>query len=310
MATQVLEDRSTRLAGLRRFAIAITILNVIGRLILGFEPSWAHLLVAIATTYTLELLYEVLNAWRDRRPVAFRGGIRNLVDFLLSAHIAACAVSMLLYPNDRLLPIVFAAAVAISSKTLIRVAVGNGSRHILNPSNFGITITLLCFPWVSISPPYQFTENLAGLVDWLLPALIIMTGSMLNAKFTRRLPLIAAWLSGFAAQALVRNLIFGTAFQASLGPMTGVAFILFTFYMVTDPATTPSSARGQIVFGLAIATFYGLLMTLHIVFGLFFALTIVCLGRGLILYLSQQVQQFADRKVAAPSLAVATSNEQ
>lgn len=310
MATQVLEDRSTRLGGLRRFAIAITVLNVIGRLILGFEPSWAHLFIAIATTYSLEILYEVLNAWRDRRPVAFKGGFRNLVDFLLSAHIAACAVSMLLYPNDRLLPIVFAAAVAISSKTLIRVSVGKGSRHILNPSNFGITITLLCFPWVSISPPYQFTENLVGPVDWLLPALIIMTGSMLNAKFTRRLPLIATWLSGFAAQALVRHLIFDTSFQASLGPMTGVAFILFTFYMVTDPATTPSSPRGQIAFGLAIAAFYGLLMTLHIVFGLFFALTIVCLGRGLMLYLSQQTQSLAERNIAAPSLAVAASNEQ
>jgi hypothetical protein len=285
-------------------------LNVVGRLVLGFEPSWAHLLVALATTYSLELLFESLNAWREQRPVAFAGGIGKLVDFLLSAHIAGCAVSMLLYPNDRLLPIVFAAAAAISSKTLVRISVGKGSRHILNPSNFGITLTLVCFPWVSISPPYQFTENLSGLADWILPAIIITTGTLLNAKFTHRLPLIVTWVSGFAAQAFVRSLIFGTPFQAAIGPMTGVAFILFTFYMVTDPATTPSSTRGQIVFGLSIATLYGLLMVAHIVFGLFFALTAVCLGRGLIIFLRQQAARVGSREVVVPTLAVVGSNEQ
>ena len=53
--------------------------------------------------------------------------------------------------------------------------------------------------------------------------------------------------------------------------MTGVAFLLFTFYMVTDPATTPSTPRGQIAFGAAVAAAYGLLMAFHVVFGLFFA---------------------------------------
>ena len=65
--------------------------------------------------------------------------------------------------------------------------------------------------------------------------------------------------------------------------MTGVAFILYTFYMVTDPATTPSSARGQVTFGAAVGFTYGLLMVCHIVFGLFFALSIVCVGRGVML---------------------------
>ena len=61
--------------------------------------------------------------------------------------------------------------------------------------------------------------------------------------------------------------------------MTGVAFILFTFYMVTDPATTPSGKPGQVAFGAGVAVAYGLLLTVHVVFGLFFALTIVCAMR-------------------------------
>jgi len=303
-------DRTGRLGGLRRFAIAITILNILGRTVLGFESSWAHLLVALATTYSVELLLELVSAWRDRRPLAFQGGPRQLVDFFLSAHIAACAISMLLYPNDRLLPIMFAAAVAIGSKTIVRVRVGDRTRHILNPSNFGITLTLLCFHWVSIAPPYQFTENLSGLADWVLPAIIITTGTMLNARFTRRLPLIATWLSAFIAQALCRTLLVGSGLLAALNPMSGVAFILFTFYMVTDPATTPSSTRGQIAFGLAIAAVYGLLMALHVVFGLFFALTIVCLSRGLLLYLTERAGRMAAPQVGVPPLAVAGSHEQ
>jgi hypothetical protein len=65
--------------------------------------------------------------------------------------------------------------------------------------------------------------------------------------------------------------------------MTGVAFVLFTFYMVTDPGTTPSKPLNQALFGLGVAAAYGLLMSFHIVFGLFFGLTLVCVCRGLML---------------------------
>ena len=62
--------------------------------------------------------------------------------------------------------------------------------------------------------------------------------------------------------------------------MTGVAFILYTFYMVTDPATTPERTGAQIVFGAAVAVMYGILIAVHVVFGLFFALTAVSTLRG------------------------------
>ena len=86
--------------------------------------------------------------------------------------------------------------------------------------------------------------------------------------------------------------------------MTGVAFILYTFYMVTDPATTPSGRREQIVFGLSVAAVYGLLMVTHVVFGLFFALTIVCGVRGLGMYAMQWVRRRAPEEmesIAAPA---------
>lgn len=279
--TQRESQKDTRLAALRRFAVAITILNILGHTVFGFEQSWAQPLVALAAAYATELLLELVNAWSQRRSPQFVGGPGRLITFLLPAHISGLAVAMLLYANDRLWPIVFATAAAIASKVLFRAPVGKGVRHFFNPSNFGISLTLLLFSWVGIAPPYHFTENLDRIGDWVLPAIIIFTGSFLNYRFTHRIPLIIAWLSGFALQAITRSVLFDTPFVAPLLPMTGMAFILYTFYMVTDPATTPNSTWGQIAFGLSVALAYALLMILHIVFGLFFALTIVCTLRGI-----------------------------
>ena len=287
-----------RLGGLRRFAVAITVLNVLGHTVLGFEQSLAQPLVALAAAYLTETLLEWTDARASRRAPRWRGGVRTRVDFLLSAHISALAVAMLLYANERLWVMAFAASAAIASKALFRLP--GGGRHFFNPSNLGITATLLLFPWVGIAPPYHFTNGLGRVGDWALPALIVCTGTFLNARFTGRLPLIAAWLGGFAAQAVVRHLAFGHPLTAAWLPMTGVAFILFTFYMVTDPATTPSAPRAQVAFGAAVAAAYGALMVAHVVFGLFFALSIVCAGRGAWAY----ARAWAPRAVPAGAPAV------
>jgi hypothetical protein len=216
---------------------------------------------------------------------------------------------MLLYANERLLPIMFATAVAVASKTLFRAPTPRGSQHFLNPSNFGITITLLLFPWVGIAPPYHFTENLSGAGDWILPGLIIVSGSFVNLRLTRKIPLILGWLSGFFIQALIRSLFFAPGGHPPLAaawlPMTGLAFILFTFYMITDPATTPFAPRDQVLFGLAVAATYGLLMTSHVVFGLFFALTAVCIVRGLGMYVRVLATRPLQVQPTAPVPAIA-----
>jgi enediyne biosynthesis protein E5 len=275
-----------RIAALRRFAIGITSLTLLGHLWLGFEQSWAQVVVALATCYGIELALEAADAWGARRPPRFGGGPQALVDFLLPAHITALAIALLLYPAGRLEPIAFAAAVAICSKAAIRAPVGPGRRHFFNPSNLGIAVTLLAFPSVSISPPYHFTENVSGAGDWLVPGFVLVTGTFLNYRLTGKLPLIAAWLSAFALQALLRHLLLGVSLEGALVPMTGMAFLLFTFYMVTDPGTTPVRPRNQIAFGAGVAFLYGVLLALHVVFTLFFALALVAALRGVWLYLA------------------------
>jgi hypothetical protein len=296
------QKKDVRLAALRRFAIAITTLNVLGHTVLGFEQSWAQPVVGVLCAYLAEIVLEVVDArLKGRRPRFLAGAGKTApVDFLLSAHITGLAVSMLLYANDRLLPIAFAAVTAIGSKYVFRAGVNGHTRHFFNPSNLGITATLLGFPWVGIAQPYMFTENLSGIGDYALPVIIIASGSFLNAKLTKRIPLILSWLGFFVVQAAVRHFLLDTYFLPSLNPMTGVAFLLFTFYMVTDPATTPVTVRGQVAFGAAVAAAYGVLMALHVVFGLFFALSFVCAARGVLMYVQALAAQRAEERIKVP----------
>lgn len=277
-----LTPQQRREGGLLRFAIAITVLNILGHLWLGFEASWATPFVALAASYGTELAGEWASSRAAGRPPRFAGPPRVFARFLLSAHITGLAVGMLLYAAEQLWVIAFAASASVASKYLLRAPAGpdGASRHFYNPSNFGIALTLILFPTVGIAPPYQFAENIWGAIDWLLPLVVVTTGTLINRKFTQRLPLIGAWLAGFALQAAIRSLVHGTPLLAGLAPMTGFAFILFTFYMITDPATTPDEPRRQMLFGASVAAAYALMMELHIVFGLFFALVLVATLRG------------------------------
>lgn len=266
---------------LRRFAISITVFNILGYTVLGFEQPWLWPLIALATGYTVELGLELVAAGAEGRTPRFRGGgLRGLVEFLYPSHITALALNMLIYVNDRLWVMIFGVIVAVGAKWVLRAPVRGKLRHYMNPSNLGITMILLLFPWASIAPPYHFTEYVDGALDWIIPAIIVVAGTMLNAKLTNRMWLIGAWLIGFALQAVLRGLLFGTSIPAALGMMTGVAFVLFTNYMVTDPGTTPGKPASQIAFGGGVAALYGLFTGVGIAYGIFFATAAVCLIRG------------------------------
>ena len=276
-----------RLAGLWRFATAITVVNLLGHTLLGFEQPAAVPFVSLATAYLVELLLEAVSAWGMGRRPRFLGGLRPLVEFLLPAHISALAVGMLLYANDQLWLVAFASSLAIASKTLVRVPVGPASpggvrptRHVLNPSNAAISLTLMLYPWVTIAPPYQFVEKVSGGWDWFLTALLFTSGSLVNTLFTGRVPLILSWWAGYAAQGVARALLNGTPVLGALAPMTGIGFVLFSFYMITDPGTTPESRKAQIAFGFSVAALYGVIVQSHNLFGIFISLTLVGLARG------------------------------
>lgn len=272
-----------RSAALRRFGASITIVTVLGHTVLGFEQSYAAPILAVLVAYTAELTFESTEAWASRRRPRYLGSVGRLLDFFLPAHISGLACAMLLYAGARLMPVVSAVVLATASKYVVRLPVGGRLRHVLNPSNTGIVMVLLLFPWVGVAAQYQFTEWVPGWWRAVVPLVVLVAGTLLNAKLTRKTPLIMAWLAGFALQAAVRAALTDVALPSALLVMTGAAFVLFTNYMITDPGTTPVRPRNQVVYGLAAAAVYGLLVGLHLGFALFFALAIVGVGRGLIL---------------------------
>jgi hypothetical protein len=298
------QARDPRVIALRNFAISITVFNIAGYLFLGFEQPWLWPVIALATGYTLELVLETIgNRGEGQRPRFLGNGLRGLVEFLYPAHITALAVNMLLYVNDQILVMMFAVMVAISGKWLFQAPVRGRMRHYMNPSNLGIATVLLLFPWVSIAPPYHFTEYLSGPGNWILPGIILVLGTLLNAKLTGRMWVIAGWVSIFVVQAVVRGVVFDTAIPAALVVMTGVAFVLFTNYMITDPGTTPSKPLSQFAFGGGAAALYGVFTGLHIAYGIFLGLALTCLIRGLFLWSLEISRRTRQQEAAAADAA-------
>ncbi len=142
---------------------------------------------------------------------------------------------------------------------------------------------------VGFAPPYHFTENITGAWHWVIPAFILFTGVIIHGFFTGRLFLVGAWIGGFVLQGLLRAWYFKTPLYVPLMPMSSAAFIVFTLYMVPDPATTPIKPWRQAAFGFSVAMVYGIIQVLHLVFGLFFALVIVCAIRGISLHIGNML---------------------
>ena len=272
-----------RYLALRNFAISISVLNIFGYAWLGFEQPWLWPFLAVLVGYATELFFETLSAWVYRRQPKYRGnGFRGLYEALLPSHITALAVNMLLYANSEFWPVAFGVVVGVAAKHVLQAPINGRMRHYMNPSNFGITAVLLCFSeWCSIAPPYQFSENANTYFRIMIPLIIATSGTVINAMLTKRVPLIVGWLGGFFLQAVIRHWIWDVSLFSAWGIMTGIAFVLFTNYMITDPGTTPSKPLNQFMFGSSVAFVYAVMMQFNIVYTMFFATTVVCALRGL-----------------------------
>ena len=97
------------------------------------SSRWAQPLVALLAAYATEILLERWSRAGSAAGPASSAAARRSSTSCSPAHITGLAVAMLLYANDRLLPIAFAAAVAIGSKHLFRVGTNGGQPALLQP---------------------------------------------------------------------------------------------------------------------------------------------------------------------------------
>jgi len=186
---------------------------------------------------------------------------------LRSALITALSLSLLLRA-DAVWPLALAAALAIGSKFALRL----NNKHIFNPANFAIVALLLATDVVWTTPGQW------GTAVWFA-ALLAGAGLFVTYRAARfDVPLI--FLGVFAALIFARALWLGDPLSIPMLRLQNGALILFAFFMISDPKTTPdgSIARALFAAGAAILT-YILIWHFFVTDGLFYSLAIICLIR-------------------------------
>ncbi len=167
--------------------------------------------------------------------------------FPLSALITSFSLSFLLNYSHSSWMILLPILLAIGSKYVLRL---NG-KHFFNPALFGVAGSLLLSKeLITAAPAYQW--NGIGAMS----AFIVMLGLMFVIPKVNRHWLIIAFLTTFTLQTALRAFImrhhlpFETLF---FGTLSSPSFFIFTFFMITDPATSPAKKKDQIIVGIAIA---------------------------------------------------------
>ena len=157
----------------------------------------------------------------------------------------------LLLRTDHLAVAALAAFIAIGSKFVIRWK----DKHLFNPTNLALVVILAGgFGWIS---PGQW-----GQVAWF-GFLIACLGSLVVTRAARA-DVTLAFLAFYVGLLVARALWLGDPLTIPLHQVESGGLLIFSFFMISDPKTTPDSRMGRVAFALCIA-----LAALYVQFGLF-----------------------------------------
>jgi Na+-transporting NADH:ubiquinone oxidoreductase subunit NqrB len=216
--------------------VSLSTLLLYGLLWLHFEVSVTQIVVTIGTAlltqYAGTRLYK-LPSFDPRSPL-----------------ISALSLCLLIRTND-LSTAALAAFIAIGSKFVIRW----NDKHLFNPTNLALVIVLVSgLGWIS---PGQW-----GQVAWFGFLVVCLGGLVINRA--ARADVALAFLAIYVGLLTVRALRLGDPLTIPLHQIESGALLIFAFFMISDPKTTPNSRTGRIVFALIVA-----LAALSVQFGLF-----------------------------------------
>lgn len=159
---------------------------------------------------------------------------------LRSPLITGLSLSLLLRANAPWLP-ALAGIVAIASKFVLRI----DGRHIFNPAGFAIVLLLALSNGVWISPGQW------GAGIWLASLLAFLAILVLQAA--QRADVALFFLGSDAALLLARAVWLGDPLAIPLHQMQSGSLLIFAFFMISDPKTTPDSRLARLLFALAVA---------------------------------------------------------
>ena len=197
-----------------------------GMIRLGFDitPPRAALLigVALATQFALTRLFR-LPSFDPRSPT-----------------ISALSLCLLLRTNSHAIAAV-AAFVTIASKFLLR---WNG-KHLFNPTNFALAAAIAATGNAWVSPG-----------QWGSAAFFAFGIACVGRFVVQRAARGDVTLAYIAVSVLFvtgRSLALGEPLGIPLHRLESGALLLFAFFMISDPKTTPDSRIGRILFGALVA---------------------------------------------------------
>jgi len=156
-----------------------------------------------------------------------------------SALISGLSLCLLLRTNSAALA-AMGAVLAVASKFVIRVR----GKHVFNPTNFAIVALLLTGQaWVS---PGQWGS--AAFFGFLLACL---GGIVVNRA--ARSDVTIAFLAAYAGLVFARSLWLGEPMTIPIHRLQNGALLIFAFFMISDPRTTPDRRLGRVLFALLVA---------------------------------------------------------
>lgn len=134
-----------------------------------------------------------------------------------------------------------AAFLAIGSKFVLQ----RGGKHWFNPTNFALVAALSCFDGVWVS------SGQWGTAAWLLLA-IGCTGPLVVRRAARS-DVTWAFLACHAGALFARALWLGDPLAIPLHSLASGALLIFAFFMISDPRSTPDSRAGRIAFAACVS---------------------------------------------------------
>jgi len=159
----------------------------------------------------------------------------------LSPLITSMSLTLLLR-TDTMWLAAAAATIAIGSKFLLRYQ----GKHIFNPANFALVSLMLLSDraWVSSG---QWGSAAIG-------AFVLACLGFLVLTRARRAETTIAFIIIYVALLFSRAIWLDDPFSIPLHQMQNGALLIFAFFMISDPKTTPNTAAGRVLFAALVAS--------------------------------------------------------
>jgi Na+-transporting NADH:ubiquinone oxidoreductase subunit NqrB len=160
---------------------------------------------------------------------------------LRSPLITGLSLSLLLRADEPWIHLI-AGVIAIGSKFVLRI----DGKHIWNPAGFAIVVLLFTAKshvWIS---PGSW-----GSTAWLAALLVFFAILVLGAA--RRSDIAIFFLGTHAALLFARALWLGDPLAIPAHQLQSGSLLIFTFFMISDPRTSPDSRLGRFIFAASVA---------------------------------------------------------